>query len=108
MFRRKVFSAGVLLIVLSVAGLASATTWNVYSIGESTASSISVATVGSQLVVAGSNSTNGAFVWTQTGGLVNLQAKLQAAYGDVSNSFATGINPSGPGHRILRRHQHQQ
>jgi probable HAF family extracellular repeat protein len=55
---------------------------------------MSLATVGSQLVVAGASGEQ-AFVWTQAGGIVDLQTKLQALYDNVSESFATGVNTAG-------------
>lgn len=93
-----------LCLVLSFAVVVSATTYNVTNIGNLgySGEGYAIAAVSGQLAVAGwGTATSGgatqAFVWTQSGGIVNLQSKLQGVYGssNVVSSESTGINSAG-------------
>ena len=112
MFRYAVMILCVLSLVLCAAGVASAGAAGAYyvtnlgnlGIGGTSVNGYSVASVGGQLVVpgmdigaSGTTSTMQAFVWTQSGGIVNLQSLLIAKYGASAcvQSSASGINAAG-------------
>ena len=111
--RRYLITLCVLCLVPCLTGFASAGPSGLYYVtnvgnigGDPSSIGMSLATVGSQLVVAVASDET-AYVWTQAGGIVNLQTRSSCVR-QCLHLLRHGCQLGGTGHRILLRHRFQQ